>query len=110
MAFIIPFFCVFAPEIMLGQTDAGVFVSIIAFLWVLVAVLMISMSICGFTFMPISMPARFVTFGIGILMVACAFFRSPWLLLPALGLSVAFFIHQFMAYKSLSSADSRTAV
>ncbi len=110
VAFIIPFFCVFAPEIMLGQTDAGIFVSIIAFLWVLVAVLMISMSICGFTFMPISMPARFVTFGIGILMVACAFFRSLWLLLPALGLSVAFFIHQFMAYKSLSSADSRTAV
>lgn len=110
VAFIIPFFCVFAPEIMLGQTDAGLLVSVIAFLWVLVAVLMISMSICGFTFMPVSMPTRFVTFGIGMLMVVCAFFRTLWLLLPALGLSVAFFIHQFMAYKSLSSADSRTAV
>ena len=109
VAFIIPFFCVFAPEIMLGQTDAGIIISLIAFLWVLVAVIMLSMSICGFTFMAISMPARMVTFGIGILMLACAFFRTVWLIVPALLLCVAFFAHQFMAYKSLSTADIRTA-
>lgn len=110
VAFIIPFFCVFAPEIMLGQTDAGILVSILAFLWVLIAVLMISMSICGYTFIPISMPARVLTFAIGILMVACAFFRELWLIIPAVVLSVAFFVYQLLAYKSLSAADSGPAV
>ncbi len=104
VAFIIPFFCVFAPEIMLGQTDAGILVSILAFLWVLVAVLMLSMSICGYTFMPVSMPARVMTFGVGILMLACAFFREVWLIVPAIVLCVAFFAYQIMAYRSLSTA------
>lgn len=109
VAFIIPFFCVFAPEIMLGQTNAGVVASVLFFLWVLAAVLMLSMGICGFTFKPVSMPTRVAGFGVGLLMFGCAFFRHTWLALTALALCLTFFTCQFLSYRAFSGAAAKTA-
>ncbi|WP_298068032.1 TRAP transporter fused permease subunit [uncultured Mailhella sp.] len=110
VAFIIPFLCVFAPEVMLGQTTAGIFVSLLAFFWGLGAVLLLSMSICGFTFMPVGRVARIVSFVIGILMVSCMFFREPWLILPAVISSFSFFIHQGLVHKSFSAKKTENAL
>jgi len=85
VGFVIPFFCVFAPEIMIGQSSAGLAGELLAMLWATLAMVFMCMCSCGYSVRRLAAPDRIAAFLVCLIMTATMFWRSPW----SIGLSLA---------------------
>ncbi len=103
VGFIIPFFCVFAPELMLGQSGAGVGASIFFFLWVLVAAMCVSMAGCGWSVRRMNRLECALPLTVCGLMIVAVFWRTPWSYgVSLLGLAL-FLGREYLAYRRIAN-------
>lgn len=77
VGFLIPFLAVFAPGIMLGQHTGGAILTCAAFLWTVMAVVLLCMGTTGFALRELPPTTRAVALCLCFAMTATLFWREP---------------------------------
>lgn len=108
VGFLIPFFCVFTPQMMFGQTDCGPLFSIGVFLWGLCVTTLFCMSFCGYSFRDLDFAGRVSAFLCSLLMCVAMFYPEPWLVAGAAGLTALFIGRECIGWRRAKSQKGLT--